>query len=84
MSSFVRVKNIKEMDHNVSPYIDERMYSYIGRTFDVLDSSFSEELGKKYFSLKDNPFYWTEDWLEFLPEVYKYESLVRLDKEYKA
>ena len=84
MSKYVRIKNLKELDHNVSPYIDERMYQYIGKSFVVLSKSYSESLGKDYYTIEGVPFYFITDWVEDLPEVYKYEGLVRLDQEWRV
>jgi hypothetical protein len=82
MSKYVRIKNLRELDHNIAPYIDERMYQYIGQSFDVIGDSYSETLGKDYYTLKNVPFYFIQDWLEDLPEVFKYENLVRLDRKW--
>lgn len=82
--SYIRIKNIKEVDNNVAPYIDERMYEFIGQEFEVSHVSYDDGLKKDYMILKDNRFYWVPDWVEVLPEAYKYASLVRLDKEYRG
>ena len=84
MSKYVRIKNLKELDHNVAPYIDERMYQYIGKSFIVLSKSYSDSLGKDYYTLQGAPFYFIADWIEELPEIYRYEGLVRLDKEWRV
>ena len=80
--SYIRVKNLKEMDNNVAPYIDERMYEFIGQEFEVSNVSYDEGIKRHYMILKDNRFYWVPDWVEVLPLAYRYASLVRLDKEY--
>jgi hypothetical protein len=82
MSNYIRIKNLKELDHDVAPYIHENMYQYIGQSFTVLSKSYSDSLGKDYYTLKGIPFYFIADWLEELPEVYQYEGLVRLDKKW--
>lgn len=82
--SYIRVKNLKEMDNNVAPYIDERMYQFIGKEFEVSYVGYDDGIKTEYMTLKDNRFYWVADWLEVLPEAYKYASLVRLDKEYRV
>ena len=82
--SYIRVKNLKEMDKNVAPYIDERMYEFIGQEFEVSNVSYDEGIKRHYMILKDNRFYWVPDWVEVLPLAYRYASLVRLDKEYRG
>jgi hypothetical protein len=82
--SYIRIKNLKEMDNNVAPFIDERMYEFIGKEFEVSNVSYDDGIKKDYMILKDNRFYWVPDWVEVLPETYKYASLVRLDKEYRG
>lgn len=82
--SYIRVKNLKEMDNNVAPYIDERMYEFIGQEFEVSNVSYDEGIKRHYMILKDNRFYWVPDWVEVLPLAYRYASLVRLDKEYRG
>lgn len=82
--SYVRIKNLREADKDIAPYIDERMYEFIGKEFEVSYVSFNQEIGKDYMSLKGNRFYWVTDWLDVLPEAFKYESLVRLDKEHRV
>lgn len=79
--SYVRIKNLREADKDIAPYIDERMYEFIGKEFEVSNVSFNQEIGKDYMSLKGNRFYWVADWIDVLPEAFKYEWLVRLDKE---
>lgn len=83
MNKYVRVKNLKELDHDVAPHIDERMYQYIGQLYDVVNEAYSEKLGKTYYTLKGLPFYFIQDWLEDLPAVFKYENLVRLDRKWE-
>lgn len=82
--SYIRIKNLKEMDNNVAPFIDKRMYEFIGKEFEVSNVSYDDGIKKDYMILKDNRFYWVADWVEVLPEAYKYASLVRLDKEYRG
>jgi hypothetical protein len=82
--SYIRVKNLKEMDNNVAPYIDERMYEFIGQEFEVSNVSYDEGIKRHYMILKDNRFYWVPDWVEVLPPAYRYASLIRLDKEYRG
>lgn len=82
MSNYVRVKNLRELDHDVAPFIDERMYQYIGQSFDVVSEGYSESLQKEYYTLRNVPFYFIADWIEQLPEVFKYENLVRLDRKW--
>lgn len=82
--SYVRIKNLKDMENHIAPYIDERMYEFIGQEFEVSYTAYDSNISRDYMMLKDNRFYWIADWVEVLPEIYKYASLIRVDKEYRG
>ena len=79
----VKILNIKDMDHNVAPYITEQMYEYMGKIYKVEydGEHIDPETGQviKYMSLKNNKYFWNPDWVSEMNITYSYENLMRLD-----
>ena len=82
--SYVRIKDLRELDHNVAPYITKELYQFTGNVFRVNAIGAVPDSDQAYYVLDNNIYYWNKDWLELVPPVFKYQNLLRLDRKWEG
>lgn len=82
--SYVKIKDLRVLDHDVAPYITDKLYQFIDNVFEVSSAGVIPDSDQAYYTLKNNQYYWNKDWLQVVSDVYKYQDLVRLDRKWRG
>lgn len=82
--SYVKIKDLRALDHDVAPYITDTLYAFIDNVFEVVSIGAIPDSDQAYYILKDNKYYWNKNWIEPVSAIYAYQDLVRLDRKWRG